>query len=104
MWMNGWVGLAGLVLCIGCQEGETKGTEATCSPDDLYELQKLCLDYGGDYRGETTSSATTDCEVDIAVAPSELLELSGSCNVRGSGDCVTECWFPDEDDDSGNVN
>ena len=32
--------LMGLVLCIlamGCQEGEQKGTEATCSADELYD-------------------------------------------------------------------
>ena len=96
--------LMGLVLCIlamGCQEGEQKGTEATCSADELYDLQELCLEYGGDYRGETTSGASTDCEVDITIDPSELLELSGLCNVRSKGNCVTECVFPEVDEDTG---
>ena len=53
-------------LMLGCQVDQTKGTEGHCSVTELQRLMEGCVEYGGDYIGESRSVTTVECSAKLS--------------------------------------
>ena len=85
------------LLAIGC-DVTTDIPESACTGEQLSEMQALCLEYGGAYSGETSSSVEVECEVSLTASQESITGARGACHIVGDGDCRTDCSFPDGED------
>ena len=91
-------------LC-SCGDGPTikmeAGSNAHCTPDDLNDAQRVCLEFGGDFEGETSLTTVADCEVEMSVGLEGIKGLSGECYFLGDGKCRMKCDLPESNDNDG---
>ena len=85
------------LITIGC-DVTTEIPESACTGDQLEDMQALCLEHGGAYSGETSSSVEVDCEFSVTASQESITSARGACHIVGEGDCRTECSFPDGGD------
>lgn len=77
------------------------GSNAHCTPADLNEAQAMCLQYGGDFEGETSLTTVADCEMEVSVGLEGIKGMSGECYFLGEGECRMKCDLPDSNANEG---
>ena len=78
---------------VGCQVDQTKGAEAHCSVTELQRLMEGCVEYGGDYIGESRSVTTVDCAAKLSDID-DIIGFTGTCVLSTDASCAIECDFP----------
>ena len=80
-------------LMLGCQVDQTKGTEGHCSVTELQRLMEGCVEYGGDYIGESRSVTTVECSAKLSDIEN-IIGVTGTCVLTTDSSCAIECDFP----------
>jgi hypothetical protein len=80
-------------LLVGCEVDQTKGTEAHCNVTELQHLMEGCVEYGGDYIGESRSVTTVDCSAKLSDID-DIIGFTGTCVLTTDSSCAIECDFP----------
>ena len=81
------------VVLAGCAL-EPEGSNQICALEDLEEMMEVCADYGGDFLGETSTSAQLACQVGVGDLET-IIGFQGVCAIELNASCAVSCDFPD---------
>jgi formylglycine-generating enzyme required for sulfatase activity len=80
--------LAGALTVSGCSSKAIE--EASCTAEELADLQDTCLSYGGTFSATTSASGIDECDVSVGWNGE-----SGACRLEGEGNCSITCTMPE---------